>query len=88
MITRSMLNSDWLNPLYYSFIGCHLLMFIGFGFVNRGLPFLLLKKYMNNNIIKEYLEWGSSSDNTEETAEKPKKVAETNGKSVEVQKLI
>ncbi|KAI6174837.1 hypothetical protein M3Y97_00965800 [Aphelenchoides bicaudatus] len=72
LISRSVLNRSWLDPLIYSFIGCHLLMFVGFSFVNR--------------------EWGSSNNSLiaveeDETPKKPS-IIETNGKPLEIQKLI
>lgn len=60
-------------------------MFLGFSFVNRG-------NFGPIQLNHSVLEWGSSSDESivvddEETPKKPSLV-ETNGKPLEIQKLI
>jgi hypothetical protein len=73
--------------MLYSYIGCHLVMFLGFSFVNRG-NFLLALTF--KLLISE---WGTSSNDSliavddEETPKKPS-IIETNGKPLEIQKLI
>lgn len=41
-IDRSILGSRWLNPLFYINVIWHVVMFLGFGFANKGKDCLLL----------------------------------------------
>lgn len=84
LIERSVLNPGWLNPMLYSFIGCHLFMFLGLSVANRGIicfqpKYLLLLEWSSTTLI--------SGDEEDEISKKPS-VIEANGKTFEIQKLI